>query len=304
MNYYHLVFGILAGVLFVFFILLYLVTRFLYFNRLDESQVEITNFQIPVGNINLNSYLIFPKFVLEEKERSQTDFKLPLIIVNHGWDMFYKLIQYWAIGFSIGGPYACLIYEVRGHGKSKGKKRMTVEMMEDVTRVIDHVFAMKDPRIDYSNVGFFGFSYGAICALTKGYSDPRVKAVVAMAGAHDVKACFSRKPESFKARIRLNGLIFSGLNHKKISEEDNKVMSPKYVIDPNNHEKNQNVLLIHGENDNCIPFSEFEKNAELLQSKPENLVRIPNTNHSLNSQELIAFSRALGFFRNKLKPTK
>jgi pimeloyl-ACP methyl ester carboxylesterase len=292
---------VVLSVLCVVLLLLFLTTKYLYFWNLDQSQIELSNFEIPVGDLNLNAFLIFPKYALLTQENTQSNSKIPLIIINHGWGMNARMMLYWAIGLSLGGPYACFLYEVRGHGKSQGKKRLTRELMSDVTKVIDYAFDLNHPMIDYSRVGFFGFSYGANCALTRAYEDTRIKAIVSLAGPHDTKYNFLRKPENFRARIGLLNIKLSGINAKTISDEDNKIISPKYILNPSNSQKNQNILLIHGEYDNIIHVSESLKNKEMLSLSDKNFVLIKNTHHAINQQEWIALARSLQFFNEKLK---
>ncbi len=295
-NLFILLLSFLSLVLFI----LYLKTKYLYFWNLDQTQIERLEYKIPVENAELNSYLILPKYAHQNEENKQSDKKIPLIIVNHGWGMNAKMMMYWAIGLSLGGPYACFLYEVRGHGKSKGKKRLTKELMSDVPKVIDFAFNLNHPLIDYSRVGFFGFSYGANCALTRAYEDSRIKVIVALAGPHDTKHTFIRKPENLRARIGLLNIKISGINAKRISDEENKIISPKYVLDPSNIQKNQNVLLIHGDHDNIIHVSEALKNKALINIPDRNLVIIKNTHHAINQQEWIALARTLQFFNEML----
>ena len=289
-------------ILCVVFLLLFLKTKYLYFSNLDTSQIEIENFKISVAeNINLNAYLILPKYAVPKNNEKNDYQKIPLIILNHGWGMNATMMLYWAIGLSLGGPYACFLYEVRGHGKSQGKKKLSEELMNDVHKVIDYVFELKNPFIDFSNVGFFGFSYGANCALTKAYLDTRINAIVAVAGPHDTKYNFIRKPENWRARIGLFIIKITGIPAKKISDEENERISPKYILDPTNNERNKNILLIHGVKDNVIHVSECEKNRDLLQLGDRNVAIIRGAHHSVNSQEWIVLSRSLQFFHEKLK---
>jgi len=57
-----------------------------------------------------------------------------------------------------------------------------------------------------------GVSFGAVVALTKAYSDERIKAIVSIVGLSNCKENFSRKPNNLEELFILKMLKLSGLN--------------------------------------------------------------------------------------------
>ncbi len=285
-------------VIILYLLIQYLRTKMFYFSKMDLSSVVMKPVKIPSGDIELNGKLILPKIVLDDK--NQLISKLPLIFLNHGWsqNVDMMMLMEYAVPLAIGGPYAILVYDCRGHGKTPGKKKLNSEIFDDIPKVID--FGEKLDDIDPNRLGFMGMSFGGEVALSRAYSDERIKAVVAMASPHDAKASFSRKPESFKARMNLALLGSVGVKGKKISDESNESISPKYILKKERKDLNGRVFLIHGKHDNLIPIDDFVKNREILGLPDDQVLILEKGGHASFRQELLIIASALRFFRTKL----
>ncbi|MHA1312710.1 MAG: alpha/beta hydrolase [Candidatus Helarchaeota archaeon] len=276
----------------------YLRVKLTYFVRMDTSNVYIRDLKIPAGDIEINAKLFFPKFVLNEQDQPRT--KLPLIFLNHGWSMNIrmKVFQQWAISLAIGGPFACLIYDCRGHGNTPGKKRLNAKMFNDIPKIFD--FGEKLAGIDHDRMAFFGISMGAEVALSRAYSDRRMKAVFAISSPYNAKSNFSRKPESFSERLALFFLRLAGVKPKKISEKTNRSISPEFIFKENDPDLNSRVFLVHARDDDTISFKEFEKNRRALNLPDDQVLILERGSHMLLHQELLILSSALRFFKSKL----
>lgn len=285
-------------VIILYYFMKYLKTKMFYFSKMDISSVVMKPVKIPSEGIELNGKLVLPKFSLDENNRLIT--KLPLIFLNHGWNMNIEMmmLMQWAISLAIGGPYAVLVYECRGHGETPGKKMLNSKIFDDIPNVIS--FGEKLEGIDPDRLGFMGMSFGGEVALTRAYSDNRIKAVVAMASPHDAKANFTRKPESFKARFNLKFLGTAGVKGKKISDKTNEKISPKYIIKSESRDLNGRMFVIHAKCDNLIPISEFEKNREILGLPDDQVLILEKGGHASLCQELLILASALRFFKDKL----
>ncbi len=276
----------------------YLITAFSYFSKMDMSSVIMKPLKIPSKEIELNAKLILPKIALDESK--QLKLKIPLIFLNHGWNMNIdmKMLMQYAIPLAIGGPYAILVYECRGHGKTPGKKALGPAIFDDIPNVIS--FGENLEGIDPNRLGFMGMSFGGEVSLARAYPDERIKAIVAMASPHDAKANFSRKPESFKARFNLKFLKAAGVKAEKISDEENQKISPRFILDKERKDLNGRVFLIHSKHDSLIPLEQAEKNRELLGLPDDQVLFLEKGGHAALRQTLLIISSALRFFKSKL----
>ncbi|MFX0102447.1 MAG: alpha/beta hydrolase family protein [Candidatus Hodarchaeota archaeon] len=273
-------------------------SKFLYFSGIDASLVVTRKVNIPVGDIELNAKLILPKFTTNEQ--GDPIEPLPLVFFNPGWGMSIDmiLILQYACPLAIGGPYAVLTYDCRGEGKSPGMRKLDDSMLDDFPRIFE--FGENLKGIDKKRMGFVGVSFGAMVALSSAYPDDRFKAIVAISAVHDAKENFSRKPESFRARLALGYLGINGVKGSKITDEVNKKISPKYILKPEKKDLNERVMLIHARNDSIVHFGQFEKNREVLGLTDTQAYILEKGGHTFFSQELNMLGRALGFLKNKL----
>jgi len=286
------------GVVILILLVKYLKTSLFYFSKMDISSVAMKPLKIPSGDIEMNAKLILPKYMLDENDTLKS--KLPLIFLNHGWNQnidMMMLLEY-ALPLAIGGPYAVLVYECRGHGKTPGKKILNSKIFDDLPNVFD--FGEKLESIDPDRMGFMGMSFGGEVALTRAYSDDRIKAIVAMASPHDAKANFSRNPESFKARMNLKFLGVAGVKGKKISEKTNENISPKFILKRERKDLNSRVFEIHSANDDLIPLEQFEKNREIIGLPDDQVLILERGGHASLRQELLIIASALRFFKSVL----
>lgn len=280
------------------FAILFLKTKIMYFSDMDFSLVLEKQLNIPVGDIELNAKLVLPRFALDENERPREP--LPLIFFNHGWGSNSDQIftKQYAAAISIGGPYAVLMYDCRGFGKSPGKPSLDAKLFDDVIKVFD--FGEKLDGIDPNRLGFIGESMGGEVALARAYPDSRIKAIVAMCTPHDAKENFTRKPESLKARAQIGMLNASGVKGKKIDEDTNQKISPRYILQENNEALNDRVMLLHTKTDTCIFPGEFERNRQVLGLGDDRAILLERGGHVFLHQELSVLASALRWFKTKL----
>ncbi len=279
-------------------ILMWVKTDMMYFDKMDFSQVERRLVKIPAGDIEMQGYITYPKFMLG-KDGKLTE-KLPLIIYNGGWGTngnFVYCNEYIA-SLAVGGPYVVMTYDLRGFGKTGGKKVLSPQLFLDIKKVID--FAEKIEGIDPKRIGMLGASFGAMAALSLGYLDDRIKAIVGQCALYNARETFTRKPESLKARICLMFLRANGVNGKKITEEMNKAISPQFNIDPNQPDRNSRVMLIHSKDDRTIPIGDLEKNRAALSLPNDQVLVYASGGHTETHQELYTVGVTLRFFKAKL----
>lgn len=267
--------------------------------KVDTSLVAVTEVQIPAGDIDLHGKLLYPKALMDES--GQPTGKIPLIIFNHGWGSNLDFFMHFAVAMVISGPFACLLYDCRGHGKSGGEKRLSLQLLDDVKRLID--FADSISGVNHEKYGFMGMSMGGMLALTAGYTDDRIKAIVALCATHNNKENFLyNKDYSWKVNLmHLWMRATSPLRIKSIDVETNRKMSPAFCIERDNDDKNHRALLVHARNDIVVPFSEFERNRDALDLPREQTLVFEKGNHAFLYQHYTILAKATAFLRKKLK---
>jgi hypothetical protein len=291
-------------IIFLSLLVIVLIVRLLtyplsYFAQMDRTQILAKELRIPVGDIDLNACLYLPVYALNEKK--ETIKPLPLIFLNPGWGLAIDnpMLKQWAIPLALAGPYAVLAYDYRGVGKSAGPKLMTPKILDDIPKVID--FGAGLPGIDPSRMGFMGMSFGAVVALTKAYPDERIKAIVSIVGLNNVKENFGRKPRNAGEWMALHILPLTGVRQEILSDEDNRKMSPAFVMRKDRPDLNQRVFLMNCVTDGTISFDSFENNQQILHLPPSQTLVTQSGGHAGFHQELVISARVFQFFNAKLK---
>jgi len=288
----------IVSLLFLIYLIKYLTRGITYFSAMDFSQVISREIKIPVGDIEIHACLYLPKYALDND--IQPNHRLPLIIFNPGWgqEIDLTMLKQYVVPIVLGGPYAVLTYDFRGQGKTPGDRLLTPKILEDIPKIID--FGLTLPEIDPKRVGFIGFSFGAVVALTQAYPDERIKAVVSIVGLNNCKENFERKPKRLLEKIMLKFLHAQGVKTKLLSEEENRLMSPAFIMKPDRPDLNQRVFIMNAKHDECIDFPAFEKNQKILNLPKSQTLVLEKGGHACFHQELIVLSRVLQFFHSKL----
>ncbi len=273
-------------------------TSMLYFESMDGSQVVEKPLKIPVNGIELNAKVVFPRFVLDEQGMPRE--KLPAIIFNHGWGapIDNPIMRQYTAAIALGGPFAVILYDCRGFGKSPGKPKLDEAMFDDIPKVVD--FTMGMAGIDPARVGFAGVSMGGMIALARAYPDTRLKAVVALCALHNGRENFTRKAKTIGERMQIGFLNASGVHAKAITDETNARISPEFFLKPGDVSLNDRVMLVQSKDDRLISMVQFEKNRKALGSPPDNILLLERGGHIFIRQELLVLASVLRFFKAKL----
>lgn len=101
--------------------------------------------------------------------------------------------------------YATLSFDYRGFGESDGTPRCRLVppmQVDDVRSALTFLSTLQE--VDAARLGLFGVSLGASIAVATAGLDPRVKAVVAVAGPMDLGRVWRAYPgfEGFNARVQ------------------------------------------------------------------------------------------------------
>ncbi len=90
------------------------------------------------------------------------------------------------------------------------------------------------------------------------------------------------------------------VNGPKMTDEFNRSISPRYIIDASNKALNDRVFAIHARHDSLIPLTEFEKNRDMLGLTKDRYVVLEKGGHAPFRQELVIVASALRFFKDTL----
>jgi pimeloyl-ACP methyl ester carboxylesterase len=213
------------------------------------------------------------------------------VFVLHGIRADRRSVRAWGRLLAEAGFRAVLV-DLRGHGRSTGDwLSYGVVEARDLAQVLDALDA-SGQRI--GAVGVMGLSYGAAVAIEWAGSDPRIKAVVAVAPFASLRTVapgytLIPLPEGF-----LNGAIDLAGQEGGFDPDQ---ASPVVAI----ARTRAHVLLIHGENDNRIPawhsrliFAAGRDHAEL--------VLVPSAGHRSIGGDPIVLDRAPAWFARYLLP--
>ena len=219
----------------------------------------------------------------------------PCVIMCHGWRSEMNGSRYLQEPLALNG-YAFVTYSSRGHGKSGGKREFPA-IHEDIINVID--FLEKNSAhfgIDINRIAVIGHSMGANTALMKPYLDSRVKIVIGISGAHDIRESYIEKGITtrifwIKTFLRGSGLKFNA------SPEFNRIVSPKYYLE---QPANTQVFLIHAKNDTLVEFDNFEKNVALLHLPADHTLVFEKGGHSLYRLECMVLTQIIKWLNQSL----
>jgi predicted esterase len=230
----------------------------------------------------------------------------PYIIVGHGAGGNAKDFDLLSVALAISG-YHVFAFNQSGHGNgdhiSQGNNHNYPEMMLGLHDAVDFVLNQPDlipqNNSQYPRIGFVGLSSGGIMALTQAYLNDNVKVTIAISGVHDFNALVHRKfpffdpTNIFKIALRTSGMI---LNY---NEEENRIISPKYCLRPNDPSNTTRVFMIHAKND-MLPFEDALANKELAGIPNEHCLFPEWGGHNIRCQETVVIAQILKWFNDFL----
>ena len=221
-------------------------------------------------------YLTYPPGAKGEKN-------LPLVLMPHGGPQardsleFNPWVQYLvARGYAVfqpnfrGSGGFGLAYELSGH-REWGRK-----MQDDLG---DGVKALADQGIvDPARVCIFGGSYGGYAALAgAAFTPDAYKCAISLAGVADLEELVRFKKKKYGADSETFEHYVKKLGDPDKDQAILRAASPQYHIDAIKIP----VLLIHGEDDEIVPYSQSETFQKLMDKsgRKTQLLRIKDEGH-------------------------
>lgn len=178
-------------------------------------------------------------FFLQPKALEWTNHSVPLIFLCHGMSDNY--MSYLDFGYSLAKEgYAVFAPEFRGHGSNRARATMGELEPHDLIAWMDFI-CQNQPAINGSNIGLWGHSMGALYStlahIFDSQSQGRVKALVAVSGPLNLTREYDY--------LKVNPAFLGPIPFVTYSTE-------KSPVNFANKSFPQNILLIHGANDQVV----------------------------------------------------
>lgn len=244
----------------------------------QEEGIEFEEVSIPTKN-NKNLYGWWIK----------ADKEAPTIILMHGWGRnIGKLMPY--IKNLHGKGFNLLAFDSRNHGSSDTDDFSSmVKFAEDISASID--FIENKPTAQKESAFIIGLSIGGAASIYAASSDTRIKKIItigAPSNPADVMALHMRKKHIPQPII---WLAFEFLQYK-IGKRFTEISAAKNIS-----ENTAKVLLIHGNIDKVVPFSQGELLLNAANPEQAELWEIKGKGHSNCHYEPGFWDRVLGFLK-------
>ena len=236
-------------------------------SRAEREILDLDGFlRVPVGppDASLAVWLFEP-----------TDTPRGTILVIHGFEGGPLGVHGKAKNLRRAG-YRVAVVTLRGYSDSSGDFRtFGVVERNDLVQVVD---ALEAQGLLAGDLGVWGLSYGAAMALEHAGIDPRVRAVVAVAGFSSMREV---TPHYMRMFLPVIGWVKSDAEFQRLIDEAGAIAG----FDPDDASARAAiarteapVLLVHGEWDALVPFTHSERLQAAARGHCE-LVALPVTGH-------------------------
>ena len=214
---------------------------------------------------------------------------LPTIIMPHGGPESYddKSFDYQAQYFANQG-YLVIQPQFRGSSgfgwqhMEAGRGQWGQRMQDDLTDAISAL--VKDGKVDKNKVCIVGASYGGYAALAGAVFTPELyKCVVSINGVSDVERMMEQEEREHGEDHWVVSYWKDLLEKGQISKNHLADISPINHVD----KIKVPVLLVHGERDEIVPFSQSEDFFEVMEDEDKDvrLVELDRGNHYLSNAD-------------------
>lgn len=196
----------------------------------------------------------------------------PTLILIHGWGRnLSRMLPYIRALHSLG--YNLLAFDARSHGDSSPVSHPTVgTFSEDALAVVD--FISRSDLVSSRRIGILGLSIGGGAAINTAGWDRRVKSVVTIGALSHPREVMNIEFHRRNIPTFIASFLFGymrlrfGINFDKIAPVNN---IPRAEAD---------ILLIHGDEDETIPFTQGQSLAGAGNPEKARLWIVPGKGHS------------------------
>ncbi|MHA1271909.1 MAG: alpha/beta hydrolase family protein [Promethearchaeota archaeon] len=246
----------------------------------DKEEIYVEHYSVRMDdNVEIKGLMYAKDNYLNKKDHS-----IPMIFIIFGINSrkekdFFKVYQFLDLG------YAVFTVELRGHGESGGISGFLGKEPQDMVKVLDYIednykFA------NISHVALLGFSYGGGVALILQAMDDRIYASVIYHPLSSVKKFLEIVP-------------FQNIIGKTPAINDLSKIKDGYEVCNENNTKN--LLLIHGEKDEVIPYQYSQDVYNKLNGDKRDdlqLIIRPGLDHGPNEQDEGSLKYTIAWFEH------
>lgn len=196
----------------------------------------------------------------------------PVVLVIPGLDSskeeFFQLEQEF-----LARGLATLTLDGPGQSESSARWPMRADWGPVLTTVLDNLQREHSHELDLTRVGAMGTSFGGLYAIWGAAEEPRVRAVVELAGPYSLAECWAHLNPLTKAGFTR----YSWSENEAVAEQRATAFSLEGVLS----RVSQPVLVVHGARDSLFPLEQAER---IAQGLPQGrLVAYPDGNHVCNN---------------------
>lgn len=257
----------------------------------------------PMGTVTFTARdgLKIPTLLTIPKTKANAMKNLPAVIMPHGGPAAHDSMRFNPMAQALAeNGYLVIQPQFRGSAgfgvkhREAGYGEWGKKMQDDITDAVN--FAVKKGLVDPAKVCIVGASYGGYAALAGGAFTPDIyTCVVSMAGIGNLKSMFTWG----KSEYGRNSSVVSYMKKQFTNgEADTQAM---LAVSPEEFATNFKVpvLLIHGVDDERVPFEQSEAMHKALKkaNKEVTLVQLKDEGHSFIHTEtrLAAFEETIKF---------
>ncbi|MHA1783754.1 MAG: alpha/beta hydrolase family protein [Candidatus Helarchaeota archaeon] len=270
-------------------ILIYYLIQRLYTQRWKKINFpnKIERIKVRINIPRRNSYLEGEIYRLKGEEYMQNP--APTVIICHGYHSSHERMDWVAVPLALQG-YSVLAYDHFGHGVNRSKTnhpRMIAEIIKDFTDIVNFVESRDD--LDNYRIAVIGFSMGGLVCLTSGYTDPRVRVIIANCAPHDLSQVYQNMSLLNKFLFRVFYRLTSN-NYKepKYIQE----ISPKFYVYKHRY-AGKRIYLTHCVDDKTVRIDQFNRNKALLKLGDEETMIFNSGGHAYYNTETLLMSQIL-----------
>jgi 2,6-dihydroxypseudooxynicotine hydrolase len=211
------------------------------------------------------------RFIPANLRRPETDRRSPLVLIVPGLDSSKEELYAIEEDFLRRG-LATLTMEGPGQSENSVHFAMRPNWETVVTPVVDELNRL-GLDVDLDHIGLMGISMGAIYGPRAAAYEPRIRAVVALAGPYNLGDCWDA----------LNPLTKGGYIFYTKSADEAEAKRKAYTLNLEGmlDRVTQPMLVIHGAKDRLFPPAQAERIAR--EAPNATLVMYPDGNHVCNN---------------------
>jgi 2,6-dihydroxypseudooxynicotine hydrolase len=236
---------------------------------------------IPYGNTSLPAYLrVPPPDPPDSGEAALGPVSRPVVIMVPGLDSSKEELQATA-EYMLARGLATIAIDGPGQGESEYELPIEPAYEKVATAAVD--FLRERGDIDGANIGMFGVSLGGYYAARSAAYEPRLKAVVALAGPYRFDLDWDDLPPQTRATFQFRA--------RAASEEEARAKAGELTLEEAASRITRPLLVVHGGRDRLIPAYHAERLAK--EAPSAELVLYPDglhgvTNHAYESRSRMA----------------